>query len=190
MVPLSVPVVALNSLAMIVSMTAIFVFEAESKEHKSTVLKTLVVDGFFGLVAVSMLVLGAEVVLNVAITYIKMRAADQIQTRGNQYSLLAKGICGGFLVKTDNALFVPMGFVHGVNAKDAATEPACVQAPSICPSTSGDTVPVSEESGTPTSVQDEKAVSNENGTPTYEQDGKPEVAPVAGDDALSSATTM
>ena len=190
MVPLSVPVVALNSLAMIVSMTAIFVFEAESKEHKSTVLKTLVVDGFFGLVAVSMLVLGAEVVLNVAITYIKMRAADQIQARGNQYSLLAKGICGGFLVKTDTTLFVPMGFVHSVKVTDAATEPACVQAPSICPSTSGDTVPVSEESGSPTFVQDEKPVSNENGATSFAQDGKSEVVPAAGDDALSSAATM
>jgi hypothetical protein len=190
MVPLSVPVVALNSLAMIVSMTAIFVFEAESKEHKSTVLKTLVVEGFLGLVAVSMLVLGAEVLLNVAVTYIKMKAADRIQQRGNLYSLMAKAIDGGCLVKAENILFVPMGAARSVQATDAATEPACVQAPSICPSTSGDTAPVSEESGTPTSVQDEKAVSNENGALTFAQDGKPEVAPVAGDDALSTATTM
>jgi hypothetical protein len=168
----------------------IFVFEAESKEYKSTVLKTLVVDGFFGLVAVSMLVLGAEVLLNVVITYIKMRAADQIQARGNHYSLLAKGICGGFLVKTDTTLFVPTRFVRSVKATDAATEPACVQAPSICPSTSGDTVPVSDVSGTPTFVQDEKTVSNENGATSFAQDEKSEVVPAAGDDALSSAATM
>jgi hypothetical protein len=188
MVPLSVPVVALNSLAMIVSMTALFVFEAEPKEHKSSVLKTLVVDGFFGLVAVSMLVLGAEVLLNVAITYIKMSAADRIQQRGNLYSLMAKAVDGGCLVKTLDTLFMPVGAARDVKVTDAATEPACVQAPSICPSTSGETVPVSDESGTPTFVQDEKLVSN--GTPTFAQDGKPEVVPASGDDALSSATTM
>ncbi len=188
--PLSVPVVALNSLAMIVSMTALFVFEAETKELRSTALKIMVVDGFVGLVAISMFVLGAEVLLNVAITYIKMRAADRIQERGNLYSLTAKAIDGGFLVKTDNTLFVPLGVARSVQATDAATEPACVQAPSICPSTSGDTVPVSDESGTPTFVQDEKPVSNEHGTLPFVQNGKSEVVPASNDDALSSANTM
>ena len=190
MVPLSVPVVALNSLAMIVSMTALFVFEAESKEHKSTVLKAMVVDSFFGLVAVSMLVLGAEALLNVAITYIKMKAADQIHERGNLHSLMTKAVGGGCLVRTVNTLVVPMGAARSVQAMDAATEPACVQTPSICPSTSGDTMPVSDESGTPTFVQDERHVSNENGTPTFAQDGKPEAVPASNDDALSSANTM
>jgi hypothetical protein len=190
MVPLSVPVVALNSLAMIGSMTALFVFEAETKEPRSTALKIMVVDGFVGLVAISMCVLGAEVLLNVAITYIKMRAADQIHERGNLHSLMTKAVGGGCLVRTVNTLVVPMGAARSVQATDAATEPAGVQAPSMCPSTSGDTVPVSDESGTPTFVQDEKPVSNENGTPSFAQDGKSEVAPAAGDDALSSATTM
>ena len=184
--PLSASLVALNCLAMIVSMTALYVLE--TKEQSSTAWRVFVVDGFNGLVAVSLLVLAVEVLLTVATTYIEKRADTQnleIQMKSavlthectKLYEFLAKGGPGGYTVKKDDVLFVSPScctvFTDRVGSKDAVTEPAQISAPSTCPSTSSESVPVADESG----------------TPTFVQDGKPE-AYAAGEDALSSATTV
>jgi uncharacterized membrane protein len=183
--PLSASVVALNGLAMVVSMTALYVVEKETKEQSSTAWRVFMVDGFNGLVAVSLLALVVEILLTVATTYIEKRAATQnldiqmksaVQTHEctKFYEFLAKGAPGGYTVKREDVLFVsPSCFANRVGLKDAVTDPAQIPAPSTCPSTSSELVPMSDESG----------------TPTFVRDGKPE-AHAAGEDALSLATTV